>query len=818
MKKRILLTISFIVALFSITTYAQTVSGKVSDAQGSPLVGASILVKGSSNGTVTDANGSFTLNNVAKGSTLVVSFVGFTNLEVPSDGNLDLTLEEGSALGELLVTAENRSVSAQTVPIMMDLVSGKAIQRNGATDLLSLQNLAPGLNIVTNTIFNQINVRGVGSNDGAAELSDQAVTIGIDGEYINRPVALNASLFDLERVEVLKGPQGTLYGRNATAGAVNIIAKKPVIGRTELDVNAGYGNYNTLKANAVLNLPLGKMAAFRVGGMLSKHDGYRDGGATADTKDNRIDNGNVWGMRAGLSINPSKAFSIYIAGDYNKTDQLAPSQYGVNVSTADTTQRGQAPAKFKTTLPKDFPVDTAGGMAIDQYAVRAKLAYDFGTVKITYTGGYRDVKLLGYQPLNGFVPEGFSFHNDLKYQTQSHELRINGESQSLIWQAGIYHGNEDQQVSRGLILASVKGLFGGKKPFLNFFMRDVNSKTTGVFGQATYNVTEKLGVTGGLRYTSDKKSRIGADLAAGPMPPNAAVTRFFYPNAPTSMTQTGMKALASTAPSSDTWSKLTWLVNLDYKIDPNKMIFAKVSTGYKAGGFDNIGYYDEENLTAVEVGTKNKFLDNKLRLNGSIFRYWYRDQQFSVFQDVTVGGRIQNAGKTDITGIEIEGEAALSQVDRVRFSVNYLNAQFGDGFKLARNRVGVGVDSVVAKGLRPIQSPKWTITLGYDHDFAIGEGNLNVGIQTMYKSEYYLTNVNFLMDRQEGFTKTDAFITYTAKGSQWDIGAYVHNIEDNRILNYAGFTGGTINLYNWIFGAPRLFGIQANYRFRGKSR
>ena len=104
------------------------------------------------------------------------------------------------------------------MPITLELVTGKAIQRQGATDLMQLQNLAPGLNIVQNTIFNQINIRGVGSNDGAAELSDQAVTIGIDGEYINRPVALNAAMFDIDRVEVLKGPQGTLYGRNATAG------------------------------------------------------------------------------------------------------------------------------------------------------------------------------------------------------------------------------------------------------------------------------------------------------------------------------------------------------------------------------------------------------------------------------------------------------------------------------------------------------------------------------------------------------------------------------------------------------------------------
>ena len=114
------------------------------------------------------------------------------------------------------------------------------------------------------------------------------------------------------------------------------------------------------------------------------------------------------------------------------------------------------------------------------------MAYDFGAAKITYTGGFRDVDMTGYQPLNGFVPETFSFDNNLKYQTQSHELRINGESTALIWQAGIFNGNEDQDVARGLFLPSAKGAFGGQIPFLNYFLRTINSKTTGIFAQATY--------------------------------------------------------------------------------------------------------------------------------------------------------------------------------------------------------------------------------------------------------------------------------------------------------------------------------------------
>lgn len=786
---------------------AQRASGKITDAGGSPLAGATIVVKGTANGAVTDANGVFSLNNVPNGSVLVVTYTGYSAREIVSSGaDLSIALEEGAALSEVIVTAENRAVSAQRVPITLDLVTGRELVRQGATDLLQVQNLAPGLNIVQNTVFNQITVRGVGSHDGAAELSDQAVTIGIDGEYINRPVALNASLFDLERVEVLKGPQGTLYGRNATAGAVNIIANKPTAQRTEADASISYGNYNSLKTQAMINLPVGKKAAIRAAGLFSKHDGYRDGGPAG-----RIDDGNFGAARLGLSLNPTDAFSIYVAGEYNKTDQLAPSQYGVGLGN-DASLKGSAPTRYTTDLPKDYDVAKGGSLNIAQGALRGKVAYNFGKATVSYTGGYRDVAMTGYQPLNGFVPETFSFDNTLDYQTQSHELRVNGESSKLIWQAGGFYGNENQDVARGLVLPAASGAFGGKVPYLNFFLRDINSKTSAVFAQATYNFTEKFGLTVGLRNTSDKKTRSGKDLAGAPFAPNSV--KFFYPDHPTNATTEGVKELTG-VPNEGSWNQTTWLAGLDYRIDNNKMLFAKVSTGYKAGGFDNIGAYDPENLTAIEIGSKNKFLNNKLRLNASAFHYDYSKQQVSVFISVEVGGAIKNAGTTKINGLELDGELLATKSDRIRFTVNLLDAKFTD-FPTQQNRVGADAEVVNLKGNAPVQSPKATLTGGYAHDFRIGRNTLTLDLRTMFKSEYYLSPFNFAMDKQKAYTKTDASLTFTGKGGKWDAGVFAQNLEDNRILNYAAFTGGTINIYNWIFGAPRTFGVQFNYHFRGK--
>ncbi len=789
--------------LANLNILAQTISGTVSSDKGDKLLGVAIVIKGTTKGTTTDKEGKYVIE-ARKNQTLIFSFVGYELQEVAvgDKKQLDITLKEATeSLEEVVVTAENRSVSAQRVPITMDLVSGKNIQKQGVSDLLQLQAIAPSLNIVQNTIFNQINVRGVGSNSGGAELSDQAVTVGIDGEYLNRPVALNTAMFDLDRVEVLKGPQGTLYGRNATAGAVNIIAKKPSQVK-EADFSASYGNYNALKLNAALNLPLSKIAAIRVAGMLSKHDGYRDGGALVG----KIDNANFWATRVGLSLNPTKKLSIYVAGELGKTDQQAPSQYGVSMANF-TELKGLEPTSWTTTLPNDYPVATAGFMKIDQSALRGKIAYDFGHATLSYSGGIRTVKMSGYQPLNGFVPETFSFYNDLNYDTQSHELRLNGESEKLSWQVGSFYGHEDQDVRRGLFLPAAAGAFGGQIPFLNFFIRNITSSTLGFFGQATYNVNEKLGITLGLRNTTDKKTLAGADLASAPFGP-PSIIRFFYPNVPTSMTQAGMK-LISGVPTEGSWNQTTWLVGLDYKIDANKMLFAKISTGYKAGGFDNQGAYNPEYLTAYEIGTKNKFANNKLRLNASAFHYDYKDQQVAIFISAAVGGATQNAGVSTVNGLEIEGEYVATKADRFKFSVNLLSAKYQE-LKTVGNVVNGDAKAVDLKGNSAPMSPGLTLTAGYNHDFKIGKGILNAGIQTLFKSDYYTTAFNYAMDKQKAYTKTDINLTYTTQGGKFDIGVFAQNLEDNRIITYSSFNGGTINIYNWIFGSPRLIGAQLN--------
>ncbi|MDQ3844441.1 MAG: TonB-dependent receptor [Bacteroidota bacterium] len=806
----------FLFAFFVFTqhAFAQTtdLTGRVTDSTGNPLSGATVRLKGTNRTTKTNEQGSFTLNAAPQSGTLVISFVGYEQQELGySNGQVGgITLAEASGkIQEVIVTAENRAVSVQRVPIAIDLVQGRDLRKLGVVDITQLPALAPGLQFEENTIFSSFTVRGVGSHEGAAELSDQAITVSIDGEYINRPVALGASMFDVDRVEVLKGPQGTLYGRNATAGAINVIAKKPT-NRLEGDVFAQYGNYKTRRLEAALNIPVSDMLSFRAAGMLNKHKGYRDAGPAG-----RVDDGDVLAGRLGLLFKPIRNFSIYLVGEANRVDQTAPAQYGVGVTSA-VADSGKAPSSFRPAyFPKDFPLPSAGFVKSNQWALRGRAQYNLGSTVITYTGGYRDVDFKGYQPLNGFIPETFSFDNQLTYQTQSHEFRINGENSNVIWQAGVFYGHEDQSVGRGLFLPAVRNAnprFNGQPPYLNFFLQEVTSKTTGVFAQSTYNFNEKWSLTGGLRYSSDKKERDGAQLASAPFAPNSVV--FTYPNRPTTFTQSGMTKIKDSI-RSGSWDQVTWMVNLEHHFAPNKLLFGKVSTGYKAGGFDLVSIYKPEKITAFEIGSKNTFANNRLKLNLSAFAYNYKDQQVSVFLSTAVGSIIRNAGKTRVYGLESETEWAATREDRFKLVINYLDAKFKD-LQTSQNLFRANPGPVNLAGNRPVQSPKWTVLGRYDRNITLNAGSLSFGIQSMFKSEYFLTPFNWAADKQEAFTKTDANLTFTPKGDWFDIGVYVQNLEDNRILNYASFNGSNINIYNWIFGNPRTYGVQFNYRFRGK--
>lgn len=728
-------------------------------------------------------------------------------------------------LEEIVVTATKRATNLQDTPIAIRAFTGDDLVKSGVSDVNGLARLAPDLNVTNDTIFTKISVRGVSSQD-ISEASDPALTIGIDGEYINRPVALNASFFDLERIEVLRGPQGTLYGRNATAGAINIIAAKPQLGKTAGFLTVGYGNFDAKRAEGAVNVPLGDTVAVRVAGMHTDHKGYRKHGAVGRGEDQNVD-----AARLAIAWEPTENIRTYLAGEYVNVDQLPPSQFGILVAqngvltnaaysagvidaipSTTALENNGIPANltFSGINTRNFPLGDLGNFNSEQFALRGRIEVDFDLGTLAYLGGYRDNKTDSVLPLNGYLPATFTFRNNkLNSETQSHELRLsNTLDNGLFYQLGGFYFHEKVDLSRGLYLELPRA-------FLNYFYRpDILSKSKAAFGQVTVPVAgPELTVTGGLRYTDDAKSatfynygpRFGRGEGTTPPAFGSAGATILRPRS-----------------SSD---QVTGNIGIDWKPADDSLVYGKLSTGYKSGGFDSVGAYEPEELVAYEVGTKNRFNGGRLQFNASAFYYDYKDQQIQVFVDNNVGARTLNAGKSRVWGIETDTSILLTENDELSFTVNYLDAKVQS---FATSLIGVngtpindadpvtpGIQQFNLKGNRPPQAPKWTLSAGYSHTFDLGDGaNVVASAFSRYKSAHYLSVVNWAALRQKGYMTTDLSVEYNSADGNYTVQAYVRNLEDKQPLAFANFNAAAGSLiYNSIYGPPRTFGVQGTYRF-----
>lgn len=731
----------------------------------------------------------------------------------------------------IIVTAQNRAENVQDVPIAIDVVGEEAIKDAGVTDFRDLTRIAPVLNITQDANYTRVAMRGVGTNSND-EGQDQSIAVNIDGEYINRPNVLNLALFDMDRIEVLRGPQGTLYGRNATGGAINFIARKPGE-EFGANVDVTYGNYDHKRVEAGVDIPLGSVAAVRIAGLYNKRDGYfyHPNRAAAGLSDVRSGTADNQGVRGTLSLTPGDRLRIDLVGEYVHNENIVPTfdSYNFNapgqgpdvncngngfVDAAPLIPGGQC-IPVNTMLPQRDDRSVYGGPLAtiplnpnkqDSYAARGHVSYDFDGATLTYIGGYRRTK----QDTDLALPNYtfYEFGNTVK--TQSHELRLNGTSGPLTWQGGVFYYNEKLDNLRGLFNPSI----GPNGSFINTFARNTNAKSYAAFAQVEFALSEALTVVGGLRYTDDKRSGVfgnyGFRFNTGPVAPTTA------PGSILNLEQNN--------------DNISWMAGVNYKPSPDALIYGKVATGYKSGGFDSVGDYKPETNMAYEVGSKlNIGPEREHILNASAFYYDYKDLQVSVLLDPSIGQQIFNAGAATIWGVEVEGTFRLSDNDTFSASFNYLNAKYDELFAsyavldtAVPGRNGIGdLDPGPALVLPDLsgntlpQSPKFTITAGYDHVFELGGGELTASAYTRFKSDYFLDSFNYPGGRQPGFTQTDLSLKFEPASKVWNVQAFVRNLEDEQPLAFAAFVsaGPGDDVYDRLYGAPRTYGVRVGVDF-----
>jgi iron complex outermembrane recepter protein len=431
--------------------------------------------------------------------------------------------DEAVTGGDVVVTADRREQSLQDYAGTAAAFSGDELQKRGIQDLTDMNAVLPGLTVANNGGNIEVWIRGVGSSNNT-ELGDPAAATHFDGVYLPRPAGIGSGFFDIQRVEVNVGPQGTLRGRNATAGSVNIISWKPGLNIWDAELEGEYGAYNQTVLRGMVNVPIGTNAAFRLSGMALKHDAYYENVGPVSTVGGAEAEDNV-AVRAQFLYEPTERLSFLIAGDY--MHETGSGYTGTNY--ANPLGEGIDPNDIRDprkVVARAFTPD----LDIKHWGVRLEASYKADAFTIDYTGSYRDVvsDYVAATPIGPFYPgileglaelpgtleeelDNFSrFQSITDSKSHYHELRIHRDEGPLIWSLGGLYFREDQYSFLGS--TGDRGLFFQG---VEFNMPDVDAESWAVYGDATWEVTDRLRLTGGLRYTNDMKSREGVAARYG---------------------------------------------------------------------------------------------------------------------------------------------------------------------------------------------------------------------------------------------------------------------------------------------------------------
>ena len=752
------------------------------------------------------------------------------------------TPAEQSGLQDIIVTAQQRGENLQKAAVPVAVVSGADLLNSGVRGIDTLGKLVPSLVVAAGGQGNLVFIRGVGNFSFVAS-SDPAAAYNYDGVYVGRSSATFGTFYDLERVEVLKGPQGTLYGRNATAGAINILPVQPLLGETSGYASASYGNYNEVQTEGAVNVGLGEDAAFRLSGTYTRHDGYlRDGTQTDDSA----------GVRAQLKVKLTPALTVRLEADYAQ-------QRGVGGGSNYVGKYAFNPASGQF-------VATPSGLSLDEGLFSAaSQAYRTANGAAGRLPG-RLLGPLANQPFQRNDVYGFAVHVD--WQTpigtfsvipawrHARKDNLNTESAQEVGntQDANQYSVEARLVSNsGQLVDYIVGAYyfselidddvhNSAGSLANFNFGRFTTHSPSAYGRLTVHATDWLRFTGGARYTEDHKRFFDAQNTAlavvcavpavcptAPLLPYTA-TLAQQPFAPAFGGGPVLRAPGVLIARADTFpggklntNKVTYRGAIELDIGPRSLLYASVETGYRAGGFNAFNTYNPENITAYTVGSKNRFLDNRLQLNLEGFLWKYKDQQLTYF-GIDPTGRLgiitANVGRSTIKGAEAEARALVTRTTTLTANVQYLDARYDQFSYVSPAPLYSGCTvsptgalfTVNCSGRPALNSPKWTVNLGAQQVVPIGESQIVLSADTQYRSSRY-TGFDYIpQEFVDHSWVSNASISFGAKDGKFTIGAFVRNIENNRPQIYGTPVPGS-NLIVSIIAPPRTYGLRASTRF-----
>ncbi len=688
---------------------------------------------------------------------------------------------------DIIVTATRSATNLQSTPVAINVYRGEDLREQDVHDIVSLQTIDPSINITLATGTPYVAIRGVQSTN-TTEVGNPSVSIARDGFFTNRSFTLGLAFYDLDRIEVLKGPQGTLFGRNSTGGLINVLSAKPSTGAIGGYVSATTGNYDLFGGEGALNLPLGDKLAVRVSGYGRSRDGYR-----------RITGINIRG-------DDDKSYSGRVHVLWTPLDSLtllARYQHDHLGGTGDVPAQGPVNQLF-TGDPKAYPgyLLTSQDITADRVTWEANLDDLPFNGTLTYMGGTDLTDFRRVNDTSGTNMGVFTlaqFESSQRVRTVNHELRFaTGEGTPFSLQFGAFYFRErNNPLLAGQLVAT--GPFAGER--LITFAYDTLSTSKAVFGQASYEVTPALKLTLGGRYSWDMVRRTGTNALRCDI---VGIPAFLCSGTP--------PALVTLANGRQKAEKFTYRAGLDWEISPNHFLYAKFDTGYKPGGFtvdptNPNGQFGPETVDAFELGIKNRMFDDRLTLNANIF-YQVLDG-FQATVPVIGGSTTVNAGKTVSYGLELFTLANLTDRARVNLNMTYLHGRFGDNVQPVDNGEGGVID---ISGNHLPNAPEWVIVAGIEQDIPIGASKITLRLDGKHSSSVYYDYNNRPSTRAPAYTTGNFSIALETPDDRWQAQIFIRNFTDKmvygRIQRNALFVA-----QNFQFQPPRTFGLQVGYRF-----
>lgn len=759
---------------------------------------------------------------------------------------------------EIIVTARYQSEDLSDAALPVSVLDGQAVLMNGVTTLDRLGERFPALTIQPNSTGNLLFVRGVG-NFTLLPNSDPAVGWNYDGVFVARPIGTNGNLFDLERIELLKGPQGVLYGRNASAGTIRLIPRRPIAGENSAFMTASLGNFDSHSAEAAVNLALGNDGAVRIAASHIGQDNFLKGYAKGPSQQ---------GLRFQLSANLTPDVSIRLASDYthlgsiglgtryvgnyifepgNGRYRFIPS--GLKTSSGIYSDEGQ---NFRETI--FLP---SAGRGLDQiswrpkqdshfFGANAELVADLGFASLTLLPAWRR------SDINAVVPGApFGFRQIETDEQFSAEARLAGSNKHVDWLAGLFVFDDE-------IYLTNPNTFSSSHSFSN---QAYQTRSRAIFGNVMFNLNSDIRLGGGVRYTRDRKrfESITTTFAIIcqrrinniPSCPNVPLFQLYEKEAeipfgtpakgssPVPIFVNGVSSGAVVSRSDRTSegrltdTATTWRLSAEADIGTNILVYASMETGYRPGGFNSAtGFetYRPERLDAFTLGSRQRWLNKRLSFDLELFWWNYKNQQASSVQpDLSTPPRnvniTRNIGGSRMRGVEAEFGWQATPTTKLQASVQYLDAEYRS-FEYVQANTGIppltgcpfalnpatNLYTVDCSSKRPYNTPRWSIGLGGSQMFDLGVVRMTAVANSSYRSRQVI-GFSFLPEQQvASYWTSNAQLILTDKAERLELAAFVRNIEGNRVPNFVIFHP-TSNAVVASTISPRVFGLRFGARF-----